>query len=328
MSIASDQGVQCCKKSVRLHPRIACQANYPYSEMLSTMIFKRQVSNSPKPLRIGLELGGGGDRGMAHIAVLQVFDELGIKPARIAGTSMGALIGALYAAGMSGSEMRELVGDMVIKRGEGVRDLLKKPGLLRWLEMIDLEWQRGGLLKGEKVMAFITELLEVERFEELHIPLAVVATDFYTGEQVVFEEGGLAGALRATISIPGIFSPAQVGDRLLVDGGCVNPVPHDLLSGMDYVVGVDVRDFPQRSEERKPGVTDMLIGSAELMSFRISSLIRSANPPDLYLAPPIHGWEMTDFFRAEEILQDAKGICDRLHSALVSLQENPAGKRR
>lgn len=281
------------------------------------MIWRRTPAKNPIPQRIGLALGGGGARGLAHIAVLQVFDELGIKPARIAGTSMGALVGALYAAGWTAADMLELVDGMVVKRGDGLRQILKKRGLLRWFELLDIEWRKGGMLKGEKVAEFFGELLEVTRFDQLHIPLAVVAADFHTGEQMVFAEGDLVPALRATISIPGLFSPAVINGRTLVDGGCVNPVPHDLLQDLDYVIAVDVRDLPQRAEGKgTPGVTDMLVGSAELMAHRISSLMREQNPPDLYLAPPIQGWEMTDFFRAEEILADAQGICRELRAAL------------
>ena len=135
--------------------------------------------------KIGLALGGGGARGLAHIPMLEVFDELGIRPHRIAGTSIGAVMGALYASGISGAEIRAGVHSMLKSPDESFRKVLQRKGSFKWLQFLDVEFGHGGLLKGDKFIDFLYEAMRVSRFEDLRIPLNVVATDFYSSEQVV-----------------------------------------------------------------------------------------------------------------------------------------------
>lgn len=278
-----------------------------------------QSPTTKKGKRVGLALGGGGARGLAHISILQVFDDLNMAPAHISGTSMGAIVGAIYASGCAAEEIRELVDGMVINEGEGLREILKKRGLLRWFDLFDPAFVRGGVFKGDKVIEFLQEIIEVESFEDLKIPLTVVATDFFTGEQVVFDSGRLMPALRATMSLPGIFTPVEINGRVLMDGGCVNLVPHDLITDCDYVVAVDVRDLPQAKKGKKIGVSDSLIGAVEIMSQQIGEMRRKANPPDLYLHPEISGFEMLDFFRAEAIFKNSDPVCRELKATLQKL---------
>ncbi len=267
---------------------------------------------------IGLALGGGGARGFCHIPVLQTLDDLGIRPNHIAGTSMGAIIGAIYASGTRPAEIRDIINGMVIQQGEGIKDIFQKPGLRKWFDLIDLNiFKKGGVLKGGKIVEFLHEIIGVDTFEELQIPLTIVATDFHTGEEVLFDSGPLMPAVRASMSLPGLFEPVHFQDRLLIDGGVVNPVPHDLLLDTDYVIAVDVSDLPQRSS-KVPGVTDALMGTVEIMGRQIGDTRRAVNPPHVFLRPDFGGVEMTDFHRAEKIFKVAEPICLKLEAELMA----------
>lgn len=267
---------------------------------------------------IGLALGGGGARGLAHIPVLQVFEELGVRPAKISGTSMGGIVAAIYASGTSPTDLRELIEGMIIKEGEGLKEIFRKRGLLRWFDLFDPKFVRGGVFKGDKVAQFLQELIKVETFEELQIPVSMVATDFFTGDQVVFDKGPLMPAIRATMALPGIFTPVELDGRLLVDGGCVNLVPHDLLDKSLFRIAVDVKDLPQRKKTEKIGMTDTLIGAVEIMSHQIGEMRRELDPPDLYLHPDLGGFDMLEFFRAEQVFRRTEPVCKELREALAN----------
>jgi NTE family protein len=162
---------------------------------------------------------------MAHIGVLKVIETTGTCIDAIAGTSVGALIGALYAAGVPVGQMEE------VARNVDWRQLAR---------LLDPTLPTSGLIDGRKVTRFMAELLPVHTFEELQIPLAVVATDVETGEMLIIKKGSLLQALQAAIAFPGIFTPVRFGDRFLVDGGLCNPVPADVVRelGADIVIGV------------------------------------------------------------------------------------------
>ncbi|MEJ2200179.1 MAG: patatin-like phospholipase family protein [Desulfuromonadaceae bacterium] len=175
--------------------------------------------------RIGLALGSGAARGLAHIGVLKVLEQANIPITCIAGTSIGALIGALYAAGVSVAQMEEVAHNVDWQRLAG---------------LIDPIIPTSGLLDGKKVAQFVAEMLPVQTFEELSLPFAVVTTDVETGEMLIIKRGPLCEALRAAISFPGIFTPVQFAGRFLVDGGLCNPVPVDIARdlGADRVIAV------------------------------------------------------------------------------------------
>lgn len=181
--------------------------------------------SSPRHDKIGLALGSGAARGLAHIGVLRVLEEERVPVAAIAGTSIGALIGALYAAGVTIAQMEE------IARNVDWRDLAR---------LVDPVFPGAGLIDGKKVARFIAGILPVHSFEELRLPFAVTATDVETGEDLVIKQGNLLEAVRAAIAFPGIFTPVRFGDRFLVDGGLCNPVPVDVAweLGSDKVIGV------------------------------------------------------------------------------------------
>ncbi|WP_305042579.1 patatin-like phospholipase family protein [Geoalkalibacter sp.] len=167
--------------------------------------------------KLGLALGSGAARGLAHIGVLKVLEQEGIAVDCIAGTSIGAFIGALHAAGVPLKEMEEVAVGLDWKQ------------LARFIDPVI---PTSGLLDGQRVLDFMASLLPVRSFEQLRLPLAVTATDVESGEALVIRRGNLLDALRAAISFPGIFPPARFGRRFLIDGGLCHPVPVEAVRGL------------------------------------------------------------------------------------------------
>jgi len=179
-----------------------------------------------KKPKIGLALGAGGPRGLAHIGVLKVLEKNGISIDCVAGTSMGSLIGAIYAAGIEITRLEEIALNMDLKQ---------------IAVMFTPTIPRSGLIEGKRVREFIKSFVSDANIEDLKIPFAAVATDIETGEEIVINKGSVAEAVRASISIPGIFTPVRLGDRFLVDGGLVNPVPVSVVAqmGVDAIIAVN-----------------------------------------------------------------------------------------
>lgn len=196
-----------------------------------------------KNKRVGLALGSGGARGWAHLGVLEVLEEKGVAVDRVAGVSMGAAVGAFFAAG----------------RSPVLRDLAVN---LDWNRLRQFFWEislsRSGLTDGKRLLEETANLLGASAFEELGLPMRAVATDLATGGEVVLAAGDLLQALRASISIPGLFSPVRLDGRLLVDGGLVNPVPINVVRdmGAEVVIAVDVSQGYEQEEKFARDVSD------------------------------------------------------------------------
>jgi NTE family protein len=192
--------------------------------METNMLFTREG-------RIGYALGGGAARGLFHIGVLGVLEEHGIYPDVIAGTSMGAIIGALYASGLSAGELKKMAIDVDWKQ------------LIR---MTDIALPVNGLIQGKRITSLLKSILKDTDFAQLKKEFACVATDLTTGEEVVINQGSLIDAVRASISIPLIFTPIKSNGRFLVDGGLVNVVPVSVCRAMgaNFVIGVNVLPGP------------------------------------------------------------------------------------
>lgn len=175
-----------------------------------------------KRKRVGLALGGGGARGMAHVGVIRVLEREGIPIDCLAGTSAGALVGAVYAAGIRG------------------HDLLQMAFRLRWRDIGRPVWPRQGFLSFERLESYLVQVLGDLTFAELDLPYAAVTADLATGQQVALKEGRLAPAVRASCSVPGLVTPVEIDGRLLVDGGVVNNLPISVVRdlGADVVIAV------------------------------------------------------------------------------------------
>jgi len=270
---------------------------------------------------LAVALGGGGARGLAHIVVLEALDELGLPPCAIAGTSMGAIVGGAYASGLRAREIRAFVGSAFRNRSQVMANLLRA----RVGRFSDLLFKGGGnpvLLDAITCLDLFWPAAAPETFEDLKIPLSVVATDFHACEQVVYASGPLAPAVAASMSIPGLFRPIDFGGRVLVDGGAVNPLPYDLLfDRADIVVAVDVT-FGGRMRERKiPTSFGAMFGTAQIMQGSITAAKIRLRPPDLLLRPPVARFSVLDFLRATQILRHAEVAKDEMKRLVTQTLE-------
>jgi NTE family protein len=257
--------------------------------------------------RIGLALGGGSARGLAHVVVLEAFDELGIKPALIAGTSMGAICGAAYAAGLSGAELRREIGDLFSNRAHF---LARFAGKLRGAA--SSLWSVRAPSVIDNVTLFEMMLPEVMRcdFAALKIPFLAVAADYFAIEQVVLDRGPLIPALAASSALPSLSRPVVIDGRLLIDGGYINPVPYDIvMPRVDFTLAVDVTGEPQRRiDDRIPGSFELLTGATQLLFHSVTREKLKSQAPDALIRPGVGAFGSLDYFRCEEILTAAAPI--------------------
>jgi NTE family protein len=278
-----------------------------------------------KDIKIGLALGGGGAKGLAHVPMLEALDELGVRPHRITGTSIGSIMGALYAAGISGERIRAGVAGMIISKGDSFRAALKKRDVLRWFEFLDVDFGPSGLFKGDKFIDFLYGQMGAATFEELVTPLRVVATDFWKSEQVVLESGDLRSAVKASMGLPGVFTPVKRDGRVLIDGGGVNPVPHDLLDDCDITIAIDVMGEMQPDKPGQiPHLVRAVLGTFDIMQNSIVAAKRKLTPPDIYIRPTIVGVDILEFYKAEEVYAQAAPERDRLVEELKRLLDGHA----
>ncbi|MCP4388702.1 MAG: patatin-like phospholipase family protein [Gammaproteobacteria bacterium] len=267
--------------------------------------------------KLGLALGGGGARGLAHILMLEVLDDLRIRPHRIAGTSIGAVFGTMYAAGMSGREIREVVDRLTVSKNESWLSGLFEQDLGRWWDLINLKLGSGGLIDSSAFAGFIRETTGVSRFDQLGIPLKIVAADFWEREAVIFETGNLSPAIQASIAIPGLFSPVQHNGRVLVDGGLVNPLPYDLLfDDCDVVVAIDVSGNRNPKTDNGPGYFETVFNTMQITQAAILREKMKLRPPHIYIRPGLEDIRVFDFNRVDEIYQQSKSAANKLRQAL------------
>jgi len=272
-------------------------------------------------MRIGIALGGGGARGLAHLPILQVFDDLGLRPHRIAGTSIGAIAGAAYAAGASAAELIQAADRLI--NAERIQlaswfDDDERPR--HWLQLLSLGWGSNGLLNADRFLELLQQQWGISTFDALRIPLTVVATDYWAREEVVLQEGDVIAALAASMAVPGIFPPRQMGDRWLVDGGAVNPVPFDLLlDDCDLTIAVDIMGHRPGDHHAAPDLLECIFGSSQIMQRSIIQHKLELRRPDIYLAPEIHSVRVLEFNKAEQIYAESETACEQLRTALKAL---------
>jgi NTE family protein len=299
------------------------------------------VTAPPKP-RVGLALGSGSARGWAHIGVIRALEKAGVRPDIVCGASIGALVGAAYAAGELDRLERwvlELgIGDVV-----GFFDV----GL------------SGGVLKGARLMEFFRRHVTDRPIEELGVPFAAVATSLRTGAEVWLRRGSTLDAVRASISLPGLFAPMPWEGSLLVDGGLVNPVPVSLARAMgaDIVIAVDLgsdvlgrRFRPTSSPEAPagaaprwirtlqeslgalalwkspaepvmPSMVDVLTTCMDIVQVRIARSRMAGEPPEMVVAPRLARLSLLDFQRAKEAIEEGHRAVERVAHNLALLEE-------
>jgi NTE family protein len=237
----------------------------------------------PKPCRIGLALGGGFARGLAHVGVLKVLEEEGIVPDFIAGTSVGAVIGAAYCSGVSAKELAELAA------------------IVRFKDFARYTISRFGLCTNDRMTGFLQRILKVKTFEELRIPLAVTATDFLTGEPIVFTHGDLIDPVRASCAYPGVFLPVNVGGRMMVDGLLGHGVPAQPLKqmGADRVAAIY---FSAHWVQKSPRHVLEVIGQCFSIAQANMSCLWQTHA-DLLIEPDVSAFGFDDFQKALSLVK-------------------------
>ncbi|HZU31090.1 MAG TPA: patatin-like phospholipase family protein [Candidatus Angelobacter sp.] len=252
-------------------------------ELVRQQAAPEKPAEAPKIPKVGIALGGGFARGLAHIGVLKVFEEEKIPVNFIAGTSVGSVIGAAYASGISAKELEELAA------------LVRFKDFSRWT------FSRFGLFSNDKMAIFLRKVLRCKTFEELQIPLAIAATDIVTGEAAVFTKGDLVDPVRASCAYPGMFQPVKVGGRLLVDGLLAHSVPAMPLRdlGAERVVSVYLA-----GHWVKPGgprhVFDVIGQCFSIAQDNMCGPWKAAS--DVILQPEIGAFAYDDFIRAKELI--------------------------
>ena len=255
---------------------------------------------------IGIALGAGGANGLAHILMLEALDDMGIQVAHIAGSSIGAVIGSLYAAGISGKKIRGLVEQFLLSHQEKPLKSLFEERSLEWINFVEIELGHGGLLSADGFLAFMSETLKKKDFEELNIPIHIVASDLWNREQVVLTSGDLVSAINASMAIPGVFEPVRRDGLVLIDGGTCNPVPYDLLTDRcDIVIAVDVIGERTPPESGIPGYFETVFNSVKVMQSAIMNEKRRHQEADVYILPPVVDIRALEFYRAREVFEQA-----------------------
>jgi len=275
--------------------------------------------------RVGIALGAGGARGLAHIVVLEALEELGIVPAVISGTSIGAVVAAALAAGLSTSDMRRAVDELRASRSARIWNFHDNPDFQLALAVIDPTRETGGLIKGEKFLRFVERTIGVTRFDELKIPLRIVATDYWRKEEVILKDGDLLAALRASYSMPGLFTPVTIDGRKLVDGGLENPLPFDVLRGeCDITVAIDVSANLTAEHAETPRAYDILFFAYQIMQ---NSIVREKllhARPDILIKTNIRDVRSLEFNKLQSIYDQAVSAKEELKRRLSSVLPIPA----
>ena len=290
--------------------------------------------------RIGLALGSGAARGWAHIGVIRALEEAGVQPDIVAGSSIGAVVGAAYAGGNTSI----------------FEDWVRALDRQQLASYFDLAF-RGGLIKAKRVFDALEDTFGSQTIETMATPYAAVATDLSTGQEVWLREGSLFDALRASVALPGLLTPAHIGDRWLVDGGLVNPVPVSVCRalGADIVIAVDLNttligrrmhaeeddrlasrrtsrlieavpgsfqgrlqelavdvrtrlglEDPADRETPPPSIYSVIANSVNIMQVRITRSRMAGDPPDVLVAPQLADFGLLDFDRADEAISEGR----------------------
>ena len=268
---------------------------------------------APGP-RIGLALGGGSARGLAHILMLEAFDELGVKPARIAGTSIGSIMGGQYAAGLSAAEIKAFAEELLGRKSEVFRRITGSMDGLSALWTV----RSPSVVDGVTLFEMLLPKQLRTSFGALAIPFAAVTTDYGAMSEHVITHGPVIPAIAASSALPTILRPVAIEGRVLVDGGFVNPTPFDVLQGdCDLVVAVDVTGA---TRARTPGEIfspiEAWVGSTQIMFHAIVREKALRRPPDILIRPEVGGFGTLDFLKFRDIFAAAAPAKEQLKREL------------
>ena len=267
---------------------------------------------------LALALGGGGARGLAHVIVIEALDEIGVRPVAVAGCSIGAAIGAAYAAGLSGKAIRRHVISLAHARAETIARLFAARAITL-SSMIAAPFGNPMLLDAQKLCAAFLPEAVPDDFAQLEIPLIVPATDLYGRSEVAFAAGPLKLAIAASMAVPGLVRPVEHEGRVLVDGAAVDPLPFEhLRERADVILAVDTTVGPI-APRGIPDPWENLFATLQVMSHTIVLEKLRHGAPDILLRPELSAYRLLDFFQASAILRAAESLKAQVKERVAAL---------
>lgn len=285
--------------------------------MTGTTVTKVQTSSElTRAPRIGLALGGGGARGLAHILMLEVFDEMGLRPRIIAGTSIGAILGAAYASGYSAAQIREHTERILKSRLEILRQAFsaRQEPLQRFMNVFQL---RSSLFNAQALLDLVMPPEIAADFADLEIPLRVIASDFHDQRQVVHTEGPLLQAIASSMALPGLFAPIEMNGRILLDGGLVNPLPFDVIADeVDITVAINVAGVGRYASGHTPTAFEAIVTSLQILQHSIVREKVAARKPDILIDVGVGNFHILEFHKLDKVLAAAAPAKARLRQQL------------
>lgn len=303
--------------------------------------FSISQETEEKGLKVGVVLSGGGAKGLAHIGALKVLEDAGVKVDYIGGTSMGAIVGALYASGYNARQLdsifKELNFDTLIQDEvpRGAKTFYEKDDAEKYALTLPFDDFKlsipSAISKGQNVYNLLSRLLihvkDVDDFNDLPIPFFCVATNIETGKEVILDKGYLPRAVTASGALPSLFSPVTIDDVIYVDGGVVNNYPVDEVRAMgaDIVIGVDVQDDLRGREDLKSAVDVMV----QINNYRtINDMVEKRKKTDIYIHPEIKDFSLVSFEEGREIVKAGEEAANLLLADLkkVASQQNQSPK--
>ena len=262
-----------------------------------------------RPPKIGLALGGGAARGFAHVGVIQVLEEAGLRPQFITGTSAGSLVAAIYASGKTPAQLQQ------------VAETMEEAAIADWI----LPLFNRGMLRGEALSRYVNAQVGGALIETFPIPLGIVATDLHSGQAILFQRGDTGTAVRASSAVPAVFQPVKIGEREYVDGGLVSPVPVRFARqmGAELVIGVDISSDPQGN--RASDTLQILLQTFAIMSKSINTY--ELKEADLVVRPALSGTGSADFSSRRRSIEAGRAAMlaalPALRSKMVELARLP-----
>ncbi len=267
------------------------------------------VTVPKRPPKIGLALGGGAARGFAHVGVIQVLEEAGLRPQFVTGTSAGSLVAAIYASGKSPTQLQQ------------VAETMEEAAIADWI----LPIFNRGMLRGEALARYVNTQVGGALIETFPIPLGIVATDLHSGQAILFQRGDTGTAVRASSAVPAVFQPVKIGEREYVDGGLVSPVPVRFARqmGAELVIGVDISSDPQGN--RAGDTLQILLQTFAIMSKSINTY--ELKEADLVVRPALSGTGSADFSSRRRSIEAGRAAMlaalPALRSKMVDLARVP-----
>jgi NTE family protein len=266
---------------------------------------------------VALALGGGGARGLAHIAILEVLDEMGIQPVVVAGTSIGAIVGAAYCSGLSGKHIRAHTEVLLRQRFDLVRQVFsaRATPVQRIFNLVQL---KTAVLKPEKLLDLLMPPRLARDFGDLKIPLKIVTTDVGSYQPLVFEQGLLMPAVAASMAIPALFEPVAYQGRFLLDGGLVDPLPFEVIAGLaDITIAIDVSGAASVPENvSAPTSFEALVTASQILQHSIVREKLRHTQPDIYIDMPVASFGILEFHKFRQILEVSEAAKQTLRNQL------------